>query len=73
VTAFSNGFEFDCWSSNWCSMCIHDDQGLAPEGTYCAILSDVMVENEVPSEWNPGTDDLRNRYHCTKFEGANHG
>lgn len=70
MTAFSNGFEFDCWSAGWCKMCIKDDSGEAAEGVYCPIVSGVMLNNEVPPEWSPGTDDLRDRYHCSQFEGV---
>lgn len=73
VTAFSNGFEYDAWSASWCAMCLHDELGHAPEGTYCPILTDVMANNEVPAQWTPGTDDLRDRYHCSSYEGVNRG
>lgn len=69
MTAFSNGTEFDVWIPNWCGRCIKDHLGLAPEETYCPILSNVMADNEVPAQWTPGTDDYRDRYHCTEFEG----
>jgi hypothetical protein len=64
MSAFSNGFEFDCWSANWCDRCIKDDG----ESVFCPILSDVMLNNEVPPQWTPGTDDLRDRYHCSEFQ-----
>lgn len=70
MTAFSNGFEFDCWAPNWCHRCTKDDTGHAPEGIFCPILTNVMAINQVPREWTPGTDDLRDRYHCSAFEGA---
>lgn len=66
MTAFSNGFEHECWLANRCDKCKHDDG----ESVFCDILSTVMLENKVPSEWTPGTDDLRDRYHCSKFEEA---
>lgn len=64
MTAFSNGFEFDNWAPNWCFKCVKDDL----ESVFCPILSDVMLENEVPAQWGLGTDDLRDRYHCSEFE-----
>jgi len=70
MTAFSNGSEYDAWSANWCRRCTKDDMGLADEGVYCPIVTNVMVDNEVPAQWAPGTDDLRDRYHCSEFEGA---
>ena len=71
MTAFSNGFEFDAWASTWCDLCVKDDRGYAPEGTFCKILTDCMATNVIPEQWNPGTDDLRDRYHCKEFEGVN--
>lgn len=68
MTAFSNGFEYDCWSANWCCHCTRDDTGLANEGTWCSILTDVLLTNELPAQWSPGTDDLRDRYHCSEFQ-----
>ncbi|MBB3752507.1 hypothetical protein FHT44_005019 [Mycolicibacterium sp. BK634] len=67
MTAFSNGFEYDSWSANWCSKCAKDSLGLAPEGVYCPIISRVLLDNEVPPEWSSGSDDLRDRYHCSEF------
>lgn len=57
--AFSNGFEWDCWSENWCQKCsLYGD---------CGILGEAFVEGTTPTEWTPGTDDLRDRYHCSEF------
>ena len=62
MTAFSNGFEYDCWSARWCNRCTHVDT--------CEILLSVMVDNVVPREWTLGHDDLFDRYHCNAFERA---
>jgi hypothetical protein len=67
MTAFSNGSEYDAWTAHWCRKCARDEVGTAPEGTYCPILSDVIVENKVPPQWSPGTNDLHDRYHCSEF------
>ena len=67
MTAFSNGSEYDSWSVNWCRRCARDETGTAPDGVYCPILSNVMLENKVPKEWSKGRDDLRDRYHCSEF------
>ena len=67
--AFSNEFEFECWSENWCNRCIKDEMGRGKQDQFCPILSDVMLDNEVPKQWSDGTDDLRDRYHCSEFEG----
>ncbi|OQW34490.1 MAG: hypothetical protein A4E20_10750 [Nitrospira sp. SG-bin2] len=63
-TAFSNGFEYDEWADLWCYRCVKDDM----ESVFCPILNGVILNNEVPKEWSPGTDDLRDRYHCSEFE-----
>lgn len=68
MTAFSNGFEHEAWSWSWCGMCVKDESGEAPEGTYCPIISGVILNNKVPAEWALGTDDLQDRYHCSEFE-----
>lgn len=70
MTAFSNGTEFDYWRPTHCDICIKDETGGAPEGTYCPILTQVFADNEVPPQWTPGTDDLRDQYHCSEFERA---
>ena len=69
MSAFSNGFEFEMWEPNWCGRCTKDSSvGWALEGVFCPILDKVMLEDIVPEEWSPGTDDLRDRYHCSEFE-----
>ena len=37
VSAFSNGFEWDRWSENWCERCTKMDD--------CPLLLPVFVEN----------------------------
>ena len=64
MTAFSNGFEHEAWSANWCDRCSKDQM----DGPFCPILDEVFMENTVPPQWSPGTDDLRDRYHCSEFE-----
>lgn len=68
TAAFSNGFEYDAWTANWCHRCTKDETGTAPDGVYCEILNLALCGGEVPPEWSPGTDDLRDRYHCSEFE-----
>lgn len=65
MTAFSNGFEFDCWTENWCARCAREEGS-----NVCQILDQPVIFNEVPPQWTPGTDDLRDRYHCNAFEEA---
>ena len=64
MSAFSNSTEYEYWAPNWCEQCTKDDM----ESVFCPILSDVMLNNEVPPQWTPGTDDIRDRYHCSEFE-----
>ena len=68
VTAFSNGFEFEAWSEDWCNRCVKDGMGAGDEGQFCSLLTEVMASNEVPEQWSAGSDDLRDRYHCSEFE-----
>ena len=63
MTAFSNGFEYDEWAGNWCNRCQREDT--------CPLLDRVIFLNEKPAEWTPGTDDLRDRYHCPEFSPWN--
>lgn len=68
--AFSNGFEWDCWSSKWCHNCKRDEEfqkGTTDEG--CSIIVEGMFEDEIPKQWvdeRPGS--LDDRYRCTEFE-----
>lgn len=65
MTAFSNNFEFESWSPNWCGRCSKDGVDQPP---FCPILNVAFLENTVPAEWSAGTDDLRDRYHCSEFD-----
>ena len=65
MSAFSNGFEYESWAANWCDRCVRD-RDAAYVG--CPIMDEVFLENVVPKQWTPGTDDLRDRYHCSEFE-----
>lgn len=65
MTAFSNGTEFDAWATNWCYRCVKDGGNEPP---FCPILNLLYLENKVPEEFSPGTDDLRDRYHCSEFD-----
>jgi hypothetical protein len=67
MTAFSNHSEYDAWASHWCAKCARDEIGTAPEGTHCPILNTAILENKVPPQWSPGSNDLHDRYHCSKF------
>jgi hypothetical protein len=68
MSAFSNGFEFESWELNWCGRCTKDYIGGAPADVFCPILTEVMLNNEVPPQWSPGTNDFRDRYHWSEFE-----
>lgn len=63
MTAFSNGFEWDCWSSAWCHKCKNDIN------EDCPIVLDVFINNEPPKEWTEVNEmGLADRYECSKFE-----
>lgn len=59
--AFSNGFEFDCWSAIWCEECVHYED--------CPLLL-VMLNEKTPAAWNEIDPLALNRYHCDEFEKA---
>ena len=61
--AFSNGFEYESWRDNWCDRCIND------VNYDCPIVAVAVIDDAVPGQWSPGTDDLRDRYHCSEFKG----
>ena len=56
---FSNGFEFDCWSSIWCEECVHYDD--------CPLLL-VILHEKTPAAWDEVDPGALNRYHCREFE-----
>lgn len=56
---FSNGYEFDCWSSMWCSDCVRE-----PE---CPLLL-VILHERTPALWEDRDPGALNRYVCTGFE-----
>jgi hypothetical protein len=59
--AFSNGFEWDHWSANWCGRCVND----ADEG--CPLVLVAMM-GKTPAEWTPkDRSDLGEQYECTLF------
>lgn len=64
--AFSNGTEWDVWSSEWCSRCVNDTDDNCP-----LIL--VAMMGRTPSEWfeqprgERGLICLEDRYHCVEF------
>lgn len=70
-SAFSNGTEWDCWSSDWCNQCVHD-QDIDSGG--CPIVLLAMQGEKTPAEWVPGPTDeegrvsLTDRYGCLEFQ-----
>lgn len=58
---FSNGFEFESWSSIWCDECVH-------EGT-CPLLL-VMLHEVTPGPWDDINPGALNRYHCHEFNDS---
>lgn len=56
---FSNGYEWDCWSANWCNICKHNED--------CSLILDAMM-GEKPNQWLDLRPGSLNRYDCTEFE-----
>lgn len=48
--AFSNGSMFEDWQRYNCQRCTKDEDGTAPEGTYCELISLGFMHEVVP-EW----------------------
>lgn len=71
MSAFSNGTEWQCWSSRWCHTCRHDSMGQTadvPE-VFCEIVTTAMIGGVTPDEWvevNPNS--LYDRYTCSEYE-----
>lgn len=55
---FSNGFEYDSWSSIWCDECVHFED--------CPLLLVIMHE-KTPAAWEDVAPHALNRYHCHEF------
>ena len=65
-SAFSNGYEWDCWSSKWCENCIHDD---FETDKFCPLVTVAMLGDKTPAEWmfeKPLS--LYDRYTCVEFQ-----
>lgn len=67
--AFSNGTEFEIWSSRWCAGCRNDaDQ----DSGGCPILLVALLGEVTPAEWEKHRPTERGaalggRYRCTEF------
>ena len=62
MAAFSNGYEWDCWSSKWCDTCINDINQA------CPIVSYAIMGGQ-PTEWLPNVENsLYDKYTCTKYK-----
>lgn len=55
---FSNGFEFESWSSIWCEECRHEQT--------CPLLL-VILHEKTPAVWEDKDPMALNRYHCHEF------
>lgn len=85
--AFSNGFEGDNWTANWCDRCLRD----APfrtmgKGSGCPLLLIAMLGDRTPAEWmeqpwgqvqgapeGVTAPPLGDRYHCIEFRAPGAG
>jgi len=69
--AFSNGFDWDCWSDKWCQRCIHDDGEV---DKFCPLITVAIVDQKTPAEWmfeQPAS--LYDRYQCIEFRTEDDG
>jgi hypothetical protein len=55
---FSNGFEFESWSSIWCDECAHYEN--------CPLLL-VILREQTPAAWEDRNPGALNRYVCEEF------
>lgn len=62
LVPFSNGYEYDCWSSIWCQECIHEKA--------CPLLL-VILHERTPASWEDREPLALNRYTCTEFRNTN--
>lgn len=64
--AFSNGTEWDCWSSEWCERCVHEPD--------CPLITIAFCEDRTPAEWveqghdEKGLRGLHDPYGCLEFK-----
>lgn len=56
---FANGYEFESWSSIWCSDCVHEN--------YCTLPL-VAVSGRTPAAWREREEAALNRYTCHEYE-----
>lgn len=72
MSAFSNGYEWDCWSDRWCMTCEKDSMGqpAATPERFCPIVTDVLAgAGPTPAQWtevDPGG--LADRYTCSAYQ-----
>ena len=70
-SAFSNGTEWECWSSRWCNRCIHDEWRT---GKFCPLVNVAMLGDKTPLEWmNERPLSLYERYTCIEFRAEDGG
>lgn len=60
--AFSNGFEYDSWSSIWCEECAYQ--------ATCPLLTLILLEM-VPAAWEDRNPGALNRYVCHEYQSNN--
>jgi hypothetical protein len=70
-SAFSNGYEWDCWSSKWCDRCVHDDW---QTDKFCPLVAVAMLGDKTPAEWMDEKPlSLYDRYTCIEFRSEDDG
>ena len=74
---FSNGHEYDAWTSKWCAYCVHEHEVHEGRGPGCEIVCSVLlvrhgIDWRWPEPWVPEPDDgenhLPSRLICGQFE-----
>lgn len=72
ASAFSNGYEWERWSSRWCESCKHDEMlgAMGDTGvTNCPIAEILLVGSGTPRELEEvSLGGLENRYRCLGYE-----
>lgn len=72
ASAFSSGFEGDCWTSRWCETCNHDELFGQVGGTgvaQCPIAAVMVISSRTPRELEEvSLGGLENRYRCLGYE-----
>lgn len=62
MAGFSNGYEWDSWSSIWCATCVKD------VNEDCPVILDILFSEKTPDALIDSRPGSLNRYDCKEFE-----